>query len=88
MKRNHFHQRLGSTTTTEPLHHLHPETLLILFVSQSSPPWRRLDKTGAVGGMWPSGSHLSSGWGPPYRPLRSAGDVQGRAAARKRAESC
>lgn len=88
MKRNHFHQRLGSTTTTEPLHHLHPETLLILFVSQSSPPWRRLDKTGAVGGMWPSGGHLSSGWGPPYRPLRSAGDVQGRAAARKRAESC
>lgn len=87
MKRNHFHQRLGSTTATQPLH-LRPETLLILFASQSSPPWRRLDKTRAVGGMWPGSSHLSAGWGPPYRPLGSAGDVQACAAAHKRAESC
>lgn len=48
-----------------------------LFVPRSSAhPWRRLDKTGAVGGMVPSSSHLSAGWGPPYRPLRLAGDVQ------------
>lgn len=88
IKSNNSIERKLSSPPAEALHHLHPETLVIyVFPNLLLILGERLDKIGAVGGMLlPSGSRRSAGSGPPYRPLRLAGDVQARAAADKWAE--
>lgn len=88
---NPFHpEKTELTTTNRTSSSSPPWNTCYLCVPQScANPWRRLDKTGAVGEMLlPGRSRLSAGRGPPYRPLRLAGDVGARAAADKWAESC